>query len=371
MAQRPKLIKRSKPKPVRKTRSEQYLVNVKYLGDEPTATQIGKSTIRSINWYNAMCSKEEAREYMASYLAAHNRLEDLQRLKKVSDTWLPLTACWLSRMSSIAPLAAQSFGWDSQINEFLTESFTHVEVEKKSAVAEKPSIQDRIKEKGYDIIGDIEEMLDKDEEFSLYDWLKKKEIPAMYAAKILEYYTPVLMELVHAFEGKDEQLLEGYKHYGKKGLKSRIELLGKMLEDAHRYNGNTKKARAPRKTKAPSVEKILKNFKYQKESNEHKLTSINPESILGAQTVWTFNTKYNLLSVFVADGRDGINVRGTSLVSYNSDNSKSIKIGRKTSEKLQAVLTGGKIVLRKMIEEMTGEANGRINENTIILKVIK
>ena len=58
-------------------------------------------------------------------------------------------------------------------------------------------------------------------------------------------------------------------------------------------------------------------------------------------------------------------------MSYNSDNSKSIKIGRKTSEKLQAVLTGGKIVLRKMIEEMTGEANGRINENTIILKVIK
>lgn len=367
MAQRPKLIKRSKPKPVRKTRSEQYLVNVKYLGDEPTATQIGKSTIRSINWYNAMCSKEEAREYLASYLAAHNRLEDLQRLKKVSDTWLPLTACWLSRMSSIAPMVAQANDWDSQINEFLKESFTHVEVEKKSSPDTKYSIQDRMKEKLYDILGDIEEMVDKEETFSLYDWLKKKEIPAMYVPRIIEYYTPVLMDLVHGYEGK----IDGYEKWSKKELKHRIEFFSRMLEDANRYNGNTKKARAPRKTKAPSVDKILKNFKYQKESNEHKLRSVSPESVLGAQTVWTFNTKYNLLSVYIADGRDGINIRGTSLVSYNNDSSKSIKIGRKTAENLQAVLTGGKIVLRKMVDEMTGEVNGRINENTVLLKVVK
>ena len=368
MAQRPKLIKRSKPKAVRKTRSEQYLVNVKYLGDEPTAAQIANSTMRSINWYNAMCSKEEAREYMASYLAAHNRLADVRRLEKVSDTWLPLSACWLSRMSQIVPMVSQLNEWDIKIDGYLKEAFTHIEAEKKStAVSDKPSIQDRIKERGYDIIGDIEEMIDKGEEFSLYDWLKKKEIPAMYVSKIIENYSPWLMDLVHAYEGK----VDGYENWSKKELKKRIEFFSKMLEDAQRYSGNTKKARAPRKTKAPSVDKILKNFKYQKDSNEHKLTSVSPESVLGAHTLWAFNTKYNLLSVFVADDRNGLGVRGTSLVGYNGDNSKSIKIGRKTAENLQSVLTGGKIVLRKMIEEMSGQVNGRINENTILLKVIR
>jgi hypothetical protein len=368
MAQRPKLIKRSKPKAVRKTRSEQYLVNVKYLGDEPTATQIANSTMRSINWYNAMCSKEEAREYLASYLAAHSRKDDLQRLKRLPDTWLPLTASWLSRMSQIAPMVSQVNNWDSQINEYLTQAFRHSEPEKKvSVIAEKPSIQDRIKERGYDIVGDIEEMIDKGEEFSLYDWLKKNEIPAMYISKILEHYSPWLVELVHAYEGK----LDGYENWSKKELKKRVEFFSKMLEDAQRYSGNTKKARSPRKTKAPSVDKILKNFKYQKDSNEHKLTSISPTSVLGAKILWTFNTRYNTLSIFNAMGPSGLSVRGTTITDFDESASKSIKIGRKTSERLETVLTGGKIVLRKMIEEMTGEVNGRINENTILLKAIK
>jgi len=368
MAQRPKLIKRSKPKPVRKTRSEQYLVNVKYLGDEPTATQIGNSTIRSLNWYNAMCSKEEAREYMASYLAAHNRKEDLQRLKKVSDTWLPLTACWLSRMSLAVPMVAQANNWDSQINEFLKEAFTHLEVEKKSmAVADKPSIQDRIKERGYDIIGDIEEMIDKEDSFSLYDWLKKNEIPAMYAAKILEYYTPWLGELVNAYEGK----VDGYDKWSKKELKQRIVFFGKMLEDASKYGSVAKKTKATRKPKPVSTDKLVKNVKFQKESNEHKIASVTPNSIIGAQILWTFNTKYNTLSVFNAMGPSGLNIRGTTIVDFDESTSRSIKIGRKTNDRIEAVLKGGKIILKRMIEEMENPANGRLNENTILLKVTK
>jgi hypothetical protein len=46
-----------------------------------------------------------------------------------------------------------------------------------------------------------------------------------------------------------------------------------------------------------------------------------------------------------------------------------MKIGRKTNERLQAVLTGGKIVQKRLVAEMQNEANGRINENTILLKV--
>jgi hypothetical protein len=70
-------------------------------------------------------------------------------------------------------------------------------------------------------------------------------------------------------------------------------------------------------------------------------------------------------------GPSGLSVRGTTITDFDESASKSIKIGRKTSERLETVLTGGKIVLRKMIEEMTGEVNGRINENTILLKAIK
>jgi len=367
MAQRPKLIKRSKPKPVRKTRSEQYLVNVKYLGDEPTATQIENSTIRSINWYNAMCSKEEAREYLASYLAAHNRSADQKLLSKVSDTWLPLSACWMARISIVSPETAKKNNWATLIDEYLKEAFTHLEVEKKTVTSDKPSIQDRIRERGYDIIGDIEEMIDKNEEFSLYDWLKKNEIPAMYASKIIEYYGPWLNDLIEAYEGD----IEGYTNFSKKELKNRIAFFGKLMEDASKYGSVAKKTRATRKPKPVSTDKLVKNVKFQKESNEHKIASVTPNSIIGAQSLWTFNTKYNTLSVFNAMGPSGLSVRGTTIIDFDESTSRSIKIGRKTNERLETVLKGGKIVLKRLVEEMETAANGRLNENTILLKVVK
>jgi len=367
MAQRPKLIKRSKPKPVRKTRSEQYLVNVKYLGDEPSAVQIEKSTIRSINWYNAMCSKDEAREYLASYLAAHNRPSEVKKVAKISDTWLPLSACWLARMSIISPETAKKNNWQSSIDHYLKEAFGHLEPEKKVTTTPKPSIQDRIKDRGDDIIGDIEQMIDTEEEFSLYDWLKKHEIPAMYSSKIIEYYGPWLNELIEAYEGK----IEGYTNFAKKQLKARITFFAKLLEDAAKYGSVAKKTRATRKPKPVSTDKLVKNVKYQKESNEHKIASVTPNSIIGAQSLWTFNTKYNTLSVFNAMGPSGLNIRGTTIVDFDESTSRSIKIGRKTNERIEAVLKGGKIILKRMIEEMENPANGRLNENTILLKVTK
>lgn len=367
MAQRPKLIKRSKPKTVRKTRSEQYLVNVKYLGDEPTAKQIENSTIRSINWYNAMCSKEEAREYLASYLAAHNRFSEQKLLSKVSDTWLPLSACWMARISIISPATAQKNNWAPLIDSYLKEAFTHIESEKKIVNSDKPSIQERIKERGYDIIGDIENLIDKGEEFSLYDWLKKNEIPAMYTSKIIEYYGPWLNELIEAFEGK----IDGYSNFSKKDLKNRIAFFAKLMEDASKYGSVAKKTRATRKPKPVSTDKLVKNVKYQKESNEHKIASVTPNSIIGAQSFWTFNTKYNILSVFNAMGPSGLSVRGTTIINFDESTSRSIKIGRKTNERLETVLKGGKIVLKRLVEEMETVANGRLNENTILLKVIK
>lgn len=371
MARRPALIAK-RTKKTRVSRSETYLVNLKYMGDEPVFTKpVSEGEYgRALNWYNCMCDTKDAREYIETYLKEANRTAELKHFKRVPDAWVPTTVAWICRMISKGaklPDSAKVF-----MNERLKETLKKASKEEpKIDKGQVISIQDRIRERTHDIIGDIEEMIDSGEDFSLYEWLKSKEIPAAYCTAIVAKYTPWLSELIEAYEGKDEQLKEGYKHFTKKQLRERIEWFNKLIEDAERYGNVTKKTRAPRKPRPVSVEKKLKNLKYQKEDNTFKIASVNPEKIIGCQELWTFNTKYKTLTVFRAIDRGGLQVKGTSIINYDEKASFTKRTGRKPEEYVKRVLDGGKIVLRKIMDELKNDAPlaFRINENTILLKI--
>jgi hypothetical protein len=372
MTKRPALIKR-KPKAQRVSRSEAYLVNVKYMGEEPSAKKMLQDPASVFNWYSSMSSKDEAREYMKVYLSAAGRKEDLKKLARVSDTWLPQTACWLARILTVVPEHSEAPRYASQIDKWLNQAFDRLTPEKEEVVAERVSIQDRLRDKISDMIGEIEEMIDSGEQIDLYEWLKKGEYPAMYAQKIIDKYTPWLSELVEAYEGKDEQLNEGYAYLGKKGLKERIAFFGKLLEDAARYGNVTKKTRAPRKPRPVSMEKLLKNFNYQKESNDFKIASIDPQKIVGAQELWCFNTKYKTLTVFRALDRGGLKINRSSIAAYDEKTTLTRGTGRQAEKIVQRVLNDGKISLRKLMDELKTEKplQERINENTVLLRVVQ
>lgn len=373
MARR-QVIVRTKKKTVRSTKTETYLVNHKYLGDEPIFKNYYSDSdyARALNWYNSMCTVNEAREYIETYLKNVGRDNEVKKLKSVSDIWIPLTAAWIARMIG---RGIQVSDKSKQFMENkLRETFTLRcgESKKEETTSNVISIQDRIRDKTSDLIGDVEEQIDKNNEFSLYDWLKSNEIPATYAPRIAAYYTPVLSELLEALEGDDPQLLEGYKRFTKKQLEQRVLFFNSIIEDAERYADTTKKVKIPRKPRAVSVEKKLKNFKYQKEDNTFKIASINPERVIGAQELWTFNTKYKTLTVFRAIDRGGLQVKGTSIINYDENNSVTKRTGRKPEVYVDKVLNSGKVVLRKLMDELKNDAPlaYRINENTILLKVV-
>lgn len=372
-ARRPSLNTRTKVKKPRVTRSEAYLVNFKYMGDEPdlkgllTDSQLGKA----LNWYNAMTTVAECKEYTRDYLKSVKRDREAKQIMKVSDQMFPSTIGSLSRlMSRGCTLPANSMiFFENKLRESLSRV---VEIEKPEVVVEKVSIQDRMKERASDIIGDIEELIDSGVEFSLYDHLQKNQIPAMYATKIIDHYRPWLEELSEAHEGKCDQLKEAYKHLTKKQLEARVLFINKLIEDAERYGDVTKKLRAPRKPRAVSAEKKLKNFIYMKESNEYKIASISPDKVLGAQELWTFNTKYKLLTVFRARGPAGLDIKRTTIIGYDETTSMTKRCGRKPEYFVDKVLNGGKIILKKIMDEAKGDAPmaARINEHTILLKVV-
>ena len=368
---------RKKSKVIRKTKNETWLVNNKYLGDEPVLndnyTQSEYSN--ALTWYHYMCSKDDAREYLETYLKNSNRAADAKKIKSVPDVWIPKTAAWVARIISRGGKVPQ------KPRDFLQKSleniFSNIEKHTKVSPTDNPtvSIQQRMKKKADEILGEIENIVDEranTPDFSLYEWLKRKEIPTVYAEMIPQRYTAWLQELLDAISGVDKQLVEAYASVPKKKMEYDIVFFNMLIEDAERYADTSKKIRKPRKPRTISVEKKLSNLKYQKEDNTFKIASVSPEKIIGCNELWTFNTKYKTLTVLRALDRGGLQIKGTSIINYNENTSITKRTGRKSEYFIDRVLKGGKIVLKKLMDEMDKQSllAYRINENTILLKVV-
>ena len=365
------LLQLKTKKKVQKSRSETYIVNHKYMGDEPTQKEIRASEMKALTWYSAMCDRNDSKEYVKAYLESTGRKDVAKKLNRIPDVWWPMYAGWAARLSMIDPEHPSAPVWKDHVERALTNALVHITAEKvETKKVDKPSIQDRVKDKVSEIIGDVEAMLDGEEEVNMYSYLQKTEMPPAHALKIAVYYKPYLEELALGVYG-DKAVLEGYKNYTARQLKARMEYIARLIDDCERYAGVTKKTRAVRKPKTVSADKLLKNFKFQKEANDYKLASVAPTKIIGAQELWTFNTKYGTLTHFVALDRGGLSVKGTSIDKFDENQSKSYKTGRQTAKIVDEVAKAGKLNLKKVIAALKEHTfNARINENTILLRIL-
>jgi hypothetical protein len=127
----------------------------------------------------------------------------------------------------------------------------------------------------------------------------------------------------------------------------------------------------PRAKKAVPADKIISKMKYLKTDQTTKLVSINPTDILGSKELWIYNIKTRKLGKYVAAEFNELGVKGTTIIGF--DPIKSVqKTLRKPEEQLKEFKAAGKVVLRKFLEDIKAvdiKLNGRINEDTVLLKV--
>ena len=377
-----KVTKKLKPK---LTRSEQYLINLKYMGEEPTfkpdVLVNDQAYSSALTWYNYMCTKSDARSYIESFLKASGRLDELQRIKTLPDNKLVDHPCWIARMLSRGfKLTQRSIDhMNLKIKEMILltdKKEDDQEIKTTSIVKDEKviSIQDRVREKASNFIGMFDEQIDRDGwTIDTYEWLTRHEVSPMIASKFIEHFKPISDEANELLR-KDcaPSLKEGYSHLTKDQIKQRATFYASIISDVERYVGNTKKQKAQRKPKPISTDKKLKNFKYMKECKDLKLSSVVPEKILGSQELLAYNTRYNTFTVFQALDRGGLDVAGTTIKNYNESTTATYRIGSKKSETfLGMVLNGGKRVLAKALNDYKklDAVQDRINENTILLRI--
>jgi hypothetical protein len=244
-----------------------------------------------------------------------------------------------------------------------------------------PSIQERLREVALGMTEELEnayENFQTDPEnfdpkaFKVLNLLKGRQAKAAHARIIRDFYARDLAELEELASGKaDEQLREAYSHRSKKQIKAFIAFLTEIQNACTMLMQEAKVNRAPRAKKAVPAEKIVGKLKFMKTNEPLKLVSINPADILGAGELWTYNTKSRKLGRYVAAEFQTLSVKGTSITGF--DEFKSIqKTLRKPEEKLKEFKAAGKVALRKFLDEINAtdtKMNGRINEETILLKV--
>ena len=354
----------------------------KYLGAEPEVNENSTQTelARAYNWFNYFYTSDDAKAFTISYLKSikydKHVIEKLSSVKSI-DLHNIGWNCRLLHTGNTLPDGL----WDKIEERLLLLSSEVLDVSE--TTEDQPqtkviSIQDRINNKASDLIGELEEETDVFFQegviqFDIKKWSVEKGIKPQIAKRIVEHFRPQYEEIVEAQEGKDADLVEAYKGWRKPVLKIMGLFLKKIIDHMVEVDAAGQAIRKPRAKKIKPASALVAKLQFLPEFKELNITSVDPKGIINATQLWVYNPKTRNLSVYHAVGRSGLSVRGTTITGYDTDASITKKV-RKPEQVIPQVLNAGKVDLRSIMKNLTTndtQANGRINKDTILLRVIK
>lgn len=208
--------------------------------------------------------------------------------------------------------------------------------------------------------------------FSVKTFLATNSVKPAIAKCIAEQYKSLKLELEEAISGSCEQLNEGYSYFTSSQLKSFYAFVCDIINTCLQQNTIDKAPRKVRVQKEKPAYIIVKNVKYKVEDTELNIKSVNPTTIVGASELLVYNTKYKTISVYHAIAGHKLSVKGSTILNYDITKSLTKKLrkpnefilntqGYSTKKNLESLLA--------LIKTNTTQPNGRINLDTILIKV--
>ena len=244
------------------------------------------------------------------------------------------------------------------------------------------TVQDRMRIQAENVCAEFDTWIDDlmlgkiktiPKEFDPAGRMKAAEFKAGQARYVRSFYEPELEEIIAVVKGEDEQVKEGYSNLKKSSALRVQKLLESIITSADMLATVAIAKRKTRKKKAPSTTKLISKLQYCESHPETGVASVSPDSIIGAQEVWVYNTKYRKLGKYVAQDAAGLTVKGTTIQDF-SENESRCKNLRKPKEQLKEFMGCGKVKLRKFLDNIKAvdaKLNGRMNNNVVILKIFK
>lgn len=279
-------------------------------------------------------------------------------------------------------------GLAEKLNTLIAEEYEKAQAAAKEKQArEKPaavnviSIQDRLLERSRSVAGEIEGWLDDfildkkqpvktvEEFVNLY---KANELKAPHMRHMEQIFARRTAEIKDIVENQNKELAEGYTNFTKPELKKLLAFFTNLNQACAMLQDAARATRAPKTKKPVSEEKQIAKLKYRKEDSSLGIASVNPVLILGAKELWVYNTKTRKLAQYKAADERGLAVKGTAILNFTTDSVE--KTLRKPADTLAEFKRASKVKLRTFLKDISTvdiPANGKINENHIILRVDK
>ena len=398
-------VKQRKKKP----RLTIQAVDEKYTGSEPVwdgwqdwpIEKFWKEWNRSFNFYNYYSDAKSLKPNILTWMEANGyKKEEIRAVKNAPD-WLPgqtvgtLCTCMNRGMPALHEglqayantlsdcpetiLSAEVFVRE-RIKEAIHQTIQESPSEAPGEASKREAISpmDRLKAKvSSTILLDLDvwldESLDKNkvEPLAVYERMQHHGLPAAAVNQVETWLNRYLPDMKAAYDKTDEDLVEAYSFLSKKQFENRISVFEEMLNDLNKYKLSAKATRAPRAKKTKPAEKQVEKLKYLKHDQSLKITSITPVRIVSARRVLVYNTKYRMLCSYESYSTQGITVKGTSLKNLDETLCKNRKL-RKPEEFLSIAMKSTEKQFDKAWDKLTtreGKPNGRINEETLILRV--
>ena len=364
-----------------------------------TADEFQRHFVNSMKWYRLESSVKELKPKVIDWMGRNDYTRaEIQAFKKTKDnrcngTVGAIAACLLKGM----PAHRADFNQGRNVEEWLHQQIALIVSEGRNDIDEEavaaveaakpvvyvPSIQERLRDAAGQMAEDIDVAIDawiKDADtfdpkaFKVVSLLRGKGVKAAHARLIKGFYETMLAEIEEA-QTKDceEQLAEAYEHYGKKNLKKIHDFLLSIASACDQIIGEGKLNKKPRAKKIVPAEKLVAKLKFKATDDKLGVTSVPPTTIVGAQACIVYNTKTRKIGYYNSLNSSGLTVKGTTIGNY-------------TDKSTQKTLRKPEVQLRDFKEQNTQKRvetwfknikateialNGRINADTMILKVFK
>jgi hypothetical protein len=326
---------------------------------------------QALSWYAQNRDSKDATKYAIEYFKKKLKIQAPDGLKSQ-----PSTFGFICRIVSLGGVLNDSNNtWFNDIIKKLQEE-TPVD---KTTTATVVSIQDHIKRKASDCIGELEGQIDElitsdfKANVSPYATMTGMDAKGAHTKFIIEHFKTRRVEYDVALTTTDDDVKEAYSNFTKSQLKKLIAYCDQVIVDGMKLAGEAVKTRKPRKRKAKSADQLIAKLNYAKDFAELKIVSVDPKTIIGASSLWVYNTKTRKLGVYQALDASGLNIKGSTIQNFAESKSVS-KTLRKPEVTVHEVLKAGKVALRSVLTDIRAAEKpltGRINDDTILLRVAK
>ncbi len=243
----------------------------------------------------------------------------------------------------------------------------------------KLTIQDRLREKVSECIGELEGSFDEfiaagaklNADYKPVSIMRSMNIAPQMVSMIKDVWAKKLVEFEEVVAGKDADLVKAYDYMTKTQLKNCVKFCELVISDCGSYVQIKKVERKPRKVKPVSPEKKAAKFKICAEFAELKLKSLPAAQLVDKSEAWLYDIKKRKLIHIVADEYAKVfTVKNNAVIGFSTVETVQ-KTLRKPAEQLKAIVAAGKPAARKLFKDIKATEtawNGRGTENLVILR---